>query len=79
MASVPLGVVLIIVAGMSGSVAERIGVKPVLLSGLAIFTVGVNWMPQISVHGSYLTDVFGPSLMTQSVGGRSGSPSSPRS
>jgi EmrB/QacA subfamily drug resistance transporter len=63
MASVPLGVVLITVAGMSGPVAERIGVKPVLLSGLAIFTVGVAWMSQISVHGSYLTDVFGPSLI----------------
>ena len=63
LASVPLGVVLIIVAGMGGPVAERIGVKPVLLSGLAIFTAGLAWMSQISVHGSYLTDVLGPSLI----------------
>jgi MFS family permease len=63
MASVPLGLVLIIVAGMGGPVAERIGVKPVLLSGLAIFTGGIAWMSQISTHGSYLTDVFGPSLI----------------
>ena len=63
LASVPLGVVLITVAGTSGPVAERIGVKPVLLSGLAIFTVGVAWMSRISVHGSYLTDVLGPSLI----------------
>jgi hypothetical protein len=63
LASVPLGVVLITVAGTSGPVAERIGVKPVLLSGLAIFTVGVAWMSRISVHGTYLTDVLGPSLV----------------
>jgi EmrB/QacA subfamily drug resistance transporter len=63
LASVPLGVVLIIVAGMGGPVAERIGVKPVLLSGLAIFTAGVAWMSRISVQGSYLTDVLGPSLI----------------
>jgi EmrB/QacA subfamily drug resistance transporter len=63
LASVPLGLALIIVAGLSGSVAERIGVKPVLLSGLTIFTIGVAWMSQISTHGSYLTDVFGPSLI----------------
>jgi EmrB/QacA subfamily drug resistance transporter len=63
LASVPLGVVLITVAGMGGPVAERIGVKPVLEAGLAIFTVGVAWMSRISVHGSYLVDVFGPSLI----------------
>jgi EmrB/QacA subfamily drug resistance transporter len=63
LASVPLGVVLITVASVSGPVAGRIGVKPVLLSGLAIFTAGVAWMSRISVHGSYLTDVLGPSLI----------------
>jgi EmrB/QacA subfamily drug resistance transporter len=63
LASVPLGVVLITVAGMGGPVADRIGVKPVLLSGLAIFTVGVAWLSRIAVHGSYLADVLGPSLV----------------
>jgi EmrB/QacA subfamily drug resistance transporter len=63
LASVPLGVVLITVAGMGGPVADRIGVKPVLLSGLATFTVGVAWLSRIAVHGSYLTDVLGPSLI----------------
>jgi EmrB/QacA subfamily drug resistance transporter len=63
LASVPLGAVLITVAALGGPVAERIGVKPVLLSGLAVFTVGVAWMSRISVHGTYLTDVLGPSLI----------------
>ena len=63
MASAPLGLVLIIIAGMSGPLTERLGVKPVLVSGLTLFTVGVAWMSQFSVNGSYLTDVFGPSLV----------------
>ena len=63
MASVPLGLVLIIVAGMSGPVAEQLGAKPVLLAGLGLFTFGVAWMSQITVHGNYLRDVFGPSLI----------------
>ena len=63
MASVPLGLVLITVAGMSGPVAEQLGAKPVLLAGLGLFTLGVAWMSQITAHGSYLNDVFGPSLI----------------
>jgi EmrB/QacA subfamily drug resistance transporter len=63
MASAPLGLVLIIVAGASGPLTERLGVKPVLLVGLALFTVGIAWMSQISVHGSYLAEIFGPSVV----------------
>jgi EmrB/QacA subfamily drug resistance transporter len=63
MASVPLGLVLITVAGLSGPVAERLGPKPVLLSGLVAFTIGVAWMTRISIHGDYLTDILGPSLL----------------
>jgi MFS family permease len=62
-ASVPLGLVLITVAGLSGPVAERLGAKPVLLSGLTVFTIGVAWMTRISIQGAYLTDILGPSLL----------------
>ena len=61
LAPTPLGLVLIMIAGMSGPLTERLGVKPVLMAGLALFTVGVAWMSTISVHGTYLADVFGPS------------------
>jgi EmrB/QacA subfamily drug resistance transporter len=63
MASVPLGAILIIVAGGSSPVAERLGAKPVLLSGLAVFTGGVAWMTRISTHSDYLTGILGPSLL----------------
>jgi EmrB/QacA subfamily drug resistance transporter len=59
----PLGLVLITVAGLAGPIVERIGAKPVLLTGLAVFTAGVAWLSRIPLHGNYLTDILGPSLI----------------
>ena len=63
LAQVPLGVVLIGLAGAAGPLVERIGVKPTLLAGLALFAGGIAWLSQITADGSYLTDVLGPSLV----------------
>jgi EmrB/QacA subfamily drug resistance transporter len=63
LSGLPLGLVLITVAGLAGPVTERLGAKPVLLTGLAVFTAGVAWLSRIPLHGSYLTDVLGPSLI----------------
>ena len=59
----PLGLVLITVAGLAGAFTERVGAKPVLLGGLAVFTAGVAWLSRIPVHGSYLSDLLGPTLL----------------
>jgi EmrB/QacA subfamily drug resistance transporter len=63
LAQVPLGVVLIAVAGAAGSVVERLGVKPTLIIGLTLFGGGIAWLAQITARGSYLSDVLGPSLV----------------
>jgi EmrB/QacA subfamily drug resistance transporter len=63
LAQVPLGVVLIGLAGAAGPVVERLGVKTTLVGGLTLFAGGVAWLAQITAHGSYLADVLGPSLV----------------
>ena len=63
LAQVPLGVVLIGLAGAAGPVVERLGVKTTLAAGLTLFAGGVAWLAQITTHGSYLADVLGPSLV----------------
>lgn len=59
----PLAGMLVLLAGAAGSWAQRLGVKPVLLTGLALFAAGLAWFSRITVDGTFLTDVLGPSLL----------------
>src|SRR4051794_36806568 len=61
LAQVPLGIVLIGLAGAAGPLVERLGVKPTLLGGLALFTGGIAWLAPITPPGRYPTQVLGPS------------------
>jgi MFS family permease len=36
----------------------KVGVKPILATGLALMTVGMIWYTQISVGGSYVSDLL---------------------
>jgi EmrB/QacA subfamily drug resistance transporter len=63
LAQVPLGLVLIGVAGGAGPLVERLGVKPTLTIGLTLFAGGIVWLAQVTAQGSYLADVLGPSLV----------------
>jgi MFS family permease len=63
LAQVPLGLVLIGIAGAAGPVVERVGAKPTLTVGLTLFAGGIAWLAQITAQGSYLADVLGPSLV----------------
>lgn len=63
LAQVPLGVVLIGLAGAAGPLVQRFGVKPTLLAGLTLFAAGIAWLAQITAQGSYLAEVLGPSVV----------------
>jgi EmrB/QacA subfamily drug resistance transporter len=59
----PLAGSLVVAAGGAASLAERFGIKVVLLGGLALFAAGLLWFAQIPVHGTFLADILGPSLL----------------
>src|SRR3954464_5385610 len=60
----PLAGGIIVSAGLAAQLVTRFGVKPVLVSGLLLTAIGLIWFAQISVGGSYLTDILGPSLLS---------------
>ncbi len=59
----PLALTIVFTAGLASQLVTRIGFKPVLMTGMASLTAGLIWFGQISVGGSYLGDVLGPSLL----------------
>jgi EmrB/QacA subfamily drug resistance transporter len=60
----PLAGGIIVSAGIASQLVTRFGVKPVLVSGLLLVAGGLIWFAQISVGGSYLSDILGPSLLS---------------
>jgi MFS family permease len=62
LSQLPLGLMLMFAAGAAGPLVERIGTKPVLITGLGLFTVGLAWLSRIPVHGSYVPNILLPSL-----------------
>jgi predicted MFS family arabinose efflux permease len=60
----PLAGGIIVSAGVASQLVTRFGVKPVLVSGLLLTAGGLVWFAQISVGGSYLSDILGPSLLS---------------
>ena len=58
----PLGLTLMTASGAAGPLVERTGTKPVLLSGLVLFAIGLAWFSRIPVHGSYVPNILLPSL-----------------
>ena len=59
----PLAVTIILAAGIGGQFVTRFGFKPILAAGMALVAGGLLWFSRISVHGGFLADILGPSLL----------------
>jgi EmrB/QacA subfamily drug resistance transporter len=57
----------IVWSAVAAQLVTRIGVKPVLVIGMAALTAGLMYFTQISVDGSYLTDLL-PGFLAIGVG-----------
>lgn len=45
-------------ANVAAQAVTRVGVKPALVFGMAMMTIGLVYFTQVSVHGSYWADLF---------------------
>jgi EmrB/QacA subfamily drug resistance transporter len=57
----------IIWSGVAAQLVTRVGVKPVLVSGMTFLTAGLIFFTQVSVGGSYVTDIL-PGFLLIGVG-----------
>ena len=57
----------VISAGVAQALVTRVGVKPILATGLALLTGGMLWYTQIPVDGSYVSDLL-PGYLLVGVG-----------
>lgn len=48
----------VVAAGVAQALVTKVGVKPILATGLLLMTGGMVWYTQISVDGSYATDLL---------------------
>jgi EmrB/QacA subfamily drug resistance transporter len=59
----PLAISIILSAGIASGLVTKVGFKPILAIGMALVALGLLWFTQISVHGTFLADILGPSLL----------------
>jgi len=57
----------ILTSAVAAQLVTRIGVKPVLVTGMTSLTAGLVYFTQVSVHGSYLGDLL-PGFLLIAVG-----------
>ncbi len=57
----------IVWSGIAAQLVTRIGVKPVMVTGMVFLTAGLLWFTQVSVGGTYVDDLL-PGFLLMSVG-----------
>ena len=63
LAYLPLSIVIILSAGAASQLVTRVGFKPALMTGLSLVAIGLLWFTRISVDGTFVKDVLGPSII----------------
>jgi EmrB/QacA subfamily drug resistance transporter len=63
LAQLPGAIATILAAALASPLVNRFGIRPVLIAGLALFAGGLVWIAQLPVHGHFLTDVLGPTML----------------
>ncbi|MGZ4203289.1 MAG: MFS transporter [Thermoleophilaceae bacterium] len=59
----PLAFTIIVSAGVASQLVNRLGFKPVLVTGMLLVSGAIFWFGQISAGGSYVSDVLFPSIV----------------
>jgi EmrB/QacA subfamily drug resistance transporter len=62
-----LALTAVVAAGVSQALVTRFGVKPILATGLGLLGLGLVYLTQVSVGGSYFADLF-PAFLAIGVG-----------
>jgi EmrB/QacA subfamily drug resistance transporter len=62
-AYLPLAVTIFAGSWGASQLVTRIGFKPVLATGMGMLAVALVWFSRISVDGSFLADILGPSII----------------
>jgi EmrB/QacA subfamily drug resistance transporter len=63
LAQLPLAGTVVLAAGIVSPLVTRLGSKPVLLAGLALFAAGMGWFARMPADGAFVADLLGPSLL----------------
>jgi EmrB/QacA subfamily drug resistance transporter len=60
----PLAAGIILAAGAASAAVNRLGFKPVLITGLLLIAAALLWFSRVPAHGgSFIADLLGPSLL----------------
>ena len=56
----PLALVIIVSAGIASQLVTKVGLKPVLLTGLVLLTIALLWFTQLPTDGVYVQHILPP-------------------
>jgi EmrB/QacA subfamily drug resistance transporter len=62
-AQLPIALSIIVFAGVASQVVTRAGYKTTIMIGLVVAAAGLAWFGQVSAGGSFMADIFGPSIV----------------